>query len=173
MAEAAFATYGSLSTLRFATLYGPGDHGNVARLITALQRGRFLWPGPGQNHKSLIYLDDAARACLAAVQSGIGGVYNVSAPAVTMEEIVAAICDALRQPMPRSRIPYVIVRLAESVAARLPALQPLRRRLQTFRQDDVYLSAKFRDHFHWEPKVQTREGIAQQVRYEHIHSFQT
>ena len=87
----------SLSILRFATIYGEGDRGNVANLIRALDRGRFVWPGSGQNRKSLIYKDDAARACLRALERPAPGIeiFNVSARPATMREIVTAICEGL------------------------------------------------------------------------------
>ncbi len=76
----------SLTILRLATLYGEQDPGNVGRLVRLLDRGRFMWIGTGANRKSLLYKEDAARACVRAASrpaSGIG-TYNVSAPPCTM-----------------------------------------------------------------------------------------
>ena len=56
----------SLTILRLATLYGENDPGNVARLMRAIDRGRFIWIGDGFNIKSLLYCGDAARACIMA-----------------------------------------------------------------------------------------------------------
>jgi nucleoside-diphosphate-sugar epimerase len=57
----------NLTILRLATLYGEGDPGNVARLIRAINRQRFVWVGKGENLKSLLHREDAARACIAAM----------------------------------------------------------------------------------------------------------
>jgi nucleoside-diphosphate-sugar epimerase len=68
-----------------------------------LDRGRFLWIGDGSNRKSLLYKGDAARACMAVAERPASGVniYNVSAPACTMREIVDGIADALgKHPYP-------------------------------------------------------------------------
>jgi len=48
--------------LRPVMIFGPGDRGNMARMIDGIKRGRFVLPGPGSNKKSAIYaigwLDD-------------------------------------------------------------------------------------------------------------------
>ena len=71
-----------LTILRLATLYGEGDPGNLQRLLSALERGRFVWIGPGTNQKTLMHVDDAARACVLALGAGGAGVevYNVASP---------------------------------------------------------------------------------------------
>ena len=82
---------------------GQGDPGNVGRLMRTLDRGRFLWIGDGSNRKSLLYKKDAARACIAVAERPASGIniYNVSAPACTMREIVDGIADALgKHPFP-------------------------------------------------------------------------
>lgn len=58
----------ALTILRLATLFGKGDPGNSGRLIRSLDRGRFLWIGDGSNRKSLLYKEDAARACMAVAE---------------------------------------------------------------------------------------------------------
>ena len=65
--------------------------------MRTLDRGRFLWIGDGSNRKSLLYKGDAARACMAVAERSASGIniYNVSAPACTMREIVDGIADAL------------------------------------------------------------------------------
>ncbi len=48
--------------LRMATLYGEGDPGNVGRLMDAIRRRRLVMIGSGENKKSLLHVNDAARA---------------------------------------------------------------------------------------------------------------
>src|SRR5690606_24466233 len=92
--------------LRLATLYGEGDRGNVARLMSAIDRGRFVWVGRGLNRKSLVHVDDAARACvLAATQSPSSSfdkttVFNVAAPPVAMRQVVESLATTLHRPIP-------------------------------------------------------------------------
>ncbi len=164
VAAECFGNQGYLTVLRLATLYGEGDRGNVARLIESLRRGRFIWPGDGLNRKSLIQKDDAARACIAAVEQPASGIYNVSAPPASMREIVDAICDALKRPVPRGRIPGWLLLAMRSAVSHIPRLNALERQLQTFLQDDVYCADEFRRTFNWRPETDLADGIALQVR---------
>jgi nucleoside-diphosphate-sugar epimerase len=157
----------SLTILRFATLYGEGDRGNVARLIQALNRGRFVWPGSGENQKSLIYKEDAARACLCALNSPVNGaeIFNVSARPATMKEIVAAACRALGRTPPSLRIPLVLFKAVGAVSRTVGDPGNLAGRLQKFIQDDVYSGAKFEAAFDFYPSVNLSEGIRREVEF--------
>jgi nucleoside-diphosphate-sugar epimerase len=161
----------TLTILRFATIYGEGDRGNVARLIGAVDRGRFIWPGSGQNQKSLIYKEDAARACLRALDRSECGteIFNVSAPPSTMREIVAAICQALGRPVPRLGIPSVILNRVAAISHRIGDPGQLAHRLDKFIQDDVYDGTKFEATFAFRPEVPLLEGIRREVKFLHAH----
>jgi len=156
---------GSLTILRFATIYGDGDRGNVAKLIGALDRRRFLWPGSGDNQKSLIYREDAARACVRALDRSIPGVkiFNVSARPATMREIVAAICQALGRPVPRFGIPLSILKAVGSICRGIGDPGRLDQRLRKFIHDDVYDGAKFEAAFDFRPAFSLTEGMRREV----------
>ena len=112
----------ALTILRLATLYGEGDPGNVGRLMRTLDRGRFLWIGDGSNRESLWYRGDAARACMAVAERPASGIniYNISAPACTMREIVDGIADALgKHPFP-VRVPATLALLLSRHLSRIP-----------------------------------------------------
>jgi nucleoside-diphosphate-sugar epimerase len=157
----------SLTILRFATLYGEGDRGNVAKLIRALDRGRFIWPGNGENRKSLIYKEDAARACLCALnrpEHGTG-IFNVSAHPATMKEIVAAACEALGRPIPTPRVPLAVFNLAGAASRAVGDPGNLAGRLRKFVHDDVYSGAKFEAAFGFHPAIALAEGIRREVEF--------
>jgi len=158
---------GSLTILRFATIYGEGDRGNVAKLIGALDRGRFIWPGSGLNQKSLIYKEDAARACLRALEYTVSGteIFNVSAQSATMREIVSAICQALGRPIPRLGIPSVLLKAAEAMSRRMGDPGQLGQRLQKFIHDDVYDGSKFEATFDFWPAISLSEGMRREVNF--------
>jgi nucleoside-diphosphate-sugar epimerase len=158
---------GSLTILRLATIYGEGDRGNVAKLIGTLDRGRFLWPGSGQNQKSLIYKEDAARACLCALERQVPGteVFNVSAPPVSMREIVAAICQALGRPIPRHAIPPALLKIAGAISVSLGDPGQLGQRLQKFIHDDVYDGSKFESTFDFRAAISLTEGMRREVEF--------
>lgn len=156
---------GALTILRFATIYGEGDRGNVARLIGAVERGRFIWPGSGENRKSLIYVEDAARACLCPIERGAAGIeiYNVSAPPATMREIVAAVSQALARPVPRLAIPLNLLKAVAALSACIGDPGGLHQRLQKFVHDDVYDGTKFESAFNFSAAVSLAEGMRREV----------
>lgn len=158
---------GSLTILRFATIYGEGDRGNVAKLIRALDRGHFVTLGSGQNQKSLIYKEDAARACFCAVERPVKGteVFNVSAQPATMREIVAAICQALGRSAPRYGVPLFLVKAAAAMARRMGDPRQLGEQLEKFLHDDVYDGARFENAFGYIPAIPLSEGIRREVDF--------
>ena len=158
---------GSLTILRFATIYGEGDRGNVAKLIGALDRERFIWPGSGLNHKSLIYKDDAARACLCALEYPVSGtqIYNVSAQPATMREIVSSICQALGRPVPHLGIPLALLKTVGAISCRIGDPGQLGQRLEKFIHDDVYDGSRFDSTFDFHPVISLSEGMRREVAF--------
>jgi nucleoside-diphosphate-sugar epimerase len=158
---------GSLTILRFATIYGEGDRGNVAKLIAALDRGHFISLGSGQNQKSLIYKEDAARACLCAAKHPAQGIelFNVSASPATMNEIVAAICKALGRPAPRLGIPLFLLNAARATARRIGDPGQFGRQLEKFLHDDVYDGSKFDATFGFCSTIPLSEGLRREVAF--------
>lgn len=156
-----------LTILRLATLYGPGDRGNVQRLVDAVASGRFVWIGDGSNQKSLVYVDDAAQACVLALGATHPGAetFNVSAPAVRMKDVVDAIATSVGCRSPRWRIPARLANAAGVVAGATMGGRgrALRGTLTKWLADDVYPGDLFASRFRFEPKVGLREGIGQQV----------
>ena len=49
--------YGFKTTiLRLPLVYGPGNKGNVYNMVTAIDNGRFVMMGRGQNKRSMVYV---------------------------------------------------------------------------------------------------------------------
>jgi nucleoside-diphosphate-sugar epimerase len=157
----------SLTILRFATIYGAGDQGNVAKLIRALDRGRFIWPGPGNNQKSLICKEDAAHACLVALERPVSGteIFNVSAKPESMRMIVSTICQVLGRPVPRLAIPLVLLRTAAAASERMGDPGQFGQRLRKFIHDDVYDGSRFESTFNFHPTITLFEGLRREVEF--------
>lgn len=49
-------------------MYGPGDRGNMWRMIRAIEDRRFVIPGSGSNKKSALYVEDFARIIVASLE---------------------------------------------------------------------------------------------------------
>ena len=155
----------SLTILRFATIYGEGDPGNIARLIVALNRGWFIWLGTGLNSKSVIYKDDAASACIIALNDLRPGVnvFNVATHPATMQEIVGSICKVLGRPVPRLRVPDKLLRTLLGLWGNTNRAGQLTATWQKFIRDDVYSAAKFEEEFGFQPSTSLSEGIRREV----------
>ncbi len=100
--------------LRFPLVYGPGQRGNMQRLIAAVRAGRFP-PLPGGNLRSMLHIDNAVAALRLAGShpAAVGRTYIVTdgRPYET-REIVDAIRVALGRRPFRWHIPYAVFQLA-------------------------------------------------------------
>ncbi len=162
-----------LTILRFATIYGERDPGNVMRLIRAIDRNRFIFVGDGANVKSLIHVDDAARACLATVRQGKPEppicTYDVSATVCPVEEIVKHIRSSLGKRWNSLRCPAGIALAAATGFAKLtggwePARR-LERSLHTWRRNDAFPGEAFQRALNFRPAVTLDAGISRQVHW--------
>jgi nucleoside-diphosphate-sugar epimerase len=157
----------SFQILRLATVFGEGDPGNMARLIHAIQARRFIWVGDGRNRKSLIYRDDAAGAMLAALRlEHSAGPFNVTAPAVSMNELVATICKASGRRVPSTRLAPGFARKAASV---LKTLSPRGRgaavaeSIDKWLRNDEYDGTRFYETTGFSPQTTLLEGIEREL----------
>lgn len=164
-----------LTILRMATIYGEGDPGNVRRLLRTLDRGRFVWIGTGQNRKSLIHVEDAARACVLAAASpressdDLIKVYNVSAAPCSMRDVVQTLEAALGVKPARMWLPASVPLCCTWAAAKLTRGRGLPGRVnQTIHKwlrDDAYDGTPFMDEYGFRPQVSLQDGISREVAW--------
>jgi UDP-glucose 4-epimerase len=94
--------------LRCAVVYGPGDRGNVGRLIDAVARGRAFVVGDGANRKSLLFSENLADRILACLEADAVGTWCVAdSPAPTQRALVNEIARALDRRPPLA-VPLVV-----------------------------------------------------------------
>ena len=161
----------SLCILRLATVYGEGDPGNVARLVRAIDRGRFVWIGSGSNLKTLVHREDAGRACAIAARSldQPGGTFNVAEGAYPLRGIVETIVLELGASVPSFHIPAPPIRFlsrAVGVLARgRGRLGMVHNALDRWLSNDVYDGTRFRQTFDFRPLVGLREGLHREVAW--------
>jgi nucleoside-diphosphate-sugar epimerase len=120
--------------LRLSAVYGPRVRGNYRRLLRAMARGRFVSIGRGRNRRSLVADADAARAFVLATRhpAAPGQIFNVAdGPAHAVDEILAAMAEAVGRRPPRWHLPARIARFAAAagdvaggVVGRHPGLRP-------------------------------------------------
>jgi nucleoside-diphosphate-sugar epimerase len=157
----------TLTILRFATLYGEDDPGNVGRLIRSLDQGRFIWIGDGRNRKSLLYKEDAARACLAVMAQPASGIniYNVSAPPHTMQEIVDTIAKGLGKNPLSIRIPGALALNMTNFISKLSnqRFAGLHTMIQKWLAEDVYNTNRFEEAYGFQTKTSLEDGLKREV----------
>jgi 2-alkyl-3-oxoalkanoate reductase len=98
--------------LRYGGFYGPGTSIDAGgQHVELMRKRRFPVGGDGAGIWSLVHIDDAAAATVAAIEGGAPGIYNVvdDAPAPT-SELLPALAAAVGAPPPR-RLPGWLVRL--------------------------------------------------------------
>lgn len=84
--------------LRPCVVYGPGAPGNSERLLALVQGGAFPMVRDGANRKSLVHVEDLARAIVLAIeaQGGVNGcIYNVAGPPLSMREMAEALAEGV------------------------------------------------------------------------------
>jgi nucleoside-diphosphate-sugar epimerase/glycosyltransferase involved in cell wall biosynthesis len=106
---------------RPGVVYGPGDPGNVLRMVQAIRRGVFVFPGGRSVHKSYAYvpgLIDSFDFTIARPEPFI--LYNyVERETETLEGLVDAIKDEFRGRRPVPSLPTSLVVAAAHVAQTL------------------------------------------------------
>lgn len=167
-AEAAvreFASQLEISICRIGETYGPGDL-RLLKLFKAIDRGRFLMIGAGNNQRQPIYVDDLMRGLLAAVvqPQAVGqAILLTGNELMTTRDMVAQIATVLERPAPRLRVPMWPVLSAAVVShavlrpfgVRSP-LQP--RSLDFFRKSFVFSTSKAKTLLGVEPAVRFIDG---------------
>jgi nucleoside-diphosphate-sugar epimerase len=98
------------TALRFGFFYGPGTYFAEDGATTEdLRKRRYPIVGGGKGQMPLIHVDDAARACVAAL-SGPSGIYNiVHDPSPSYAEGLNAFASVARAPAP-IKVPAWVVR---------------------------------------------------------------
>ena len=159
--------------LRPGFIYGPGDHGNLPRIIRALRRGKFAYIGSRDHVIPIVHVDDVVHATLLAAQApgADGRVYLITdGSRTTIGEFIDLLSGLLGCPRPLKVLPAFIPRFAcvvfdglRLVFPRCPA--PIRRSgvrfLGTSRFVDI---RRAREELGYAPRTSYREGLAEVVR---------
>lgn len=122
--------------LRFPAIYGSVEHGNIARMMAAIENGRFPPIPEFNNRRSMIHLDDAVRALLIAADSveSKGKVFTVTdGDSYSTRRIYCSILVALGKPLPAWYIPesvlQALARMADALSKYLKRPLPINSRV--------------------------------------------
>lgn len=172
-AEAVVREYASrleTSIGRISETYGPDD-GRLLKLFRAIDKGRFILLGSGQNLRQVIYVDDLNEALMLAAQrpEAVGETFVFCGSEVmtttTMVDTIATVVNR------RGRVPRVPVWPFRAAAAVFEAtLKPMgiqppltQRRLDFFTKSFVFSNEKSRRLLGFEPRVRFADGAARTV----------
>lgn len=139
------------SIVRISETYGPGDF-RLLKLFRALDRGRFLIIGSGQNRRQAIHVRDLVQGLMLAAThpAAVGETFVLAGEeTMTTREMVENVARALGRTAPRWHVPLWPILAAavvmEKTLSPLGIQPPLhRRRLDFFRKSFVFSTAKAR-----------------------------
>ncbi len=137
------------SIVRISETYGPGDF-RLLKLFRALERGRFVIIGSGQNRRQAIHVQDLGRGLMLAASSpaAVGETFVMAgAETMTTREMVQHVAHALGVKARRWRLPLwpflATAVMMEKTLSPFGIQPPLhRRRLDFFRKSFVFSTAK-------------------------------
>ncbi len=114
-----------VAILRPVNVYGPGMKGNIAGMMSLINRGRLPGLPTLRNRISLIGVEDLARAVLLAAKAGPEPrIYTVTdGEEYHINQLESAIYNALGRTMPRWRAPTVILYVAAVLAGLMTSLR--------------------------------------------------
>lgn len=161
----------ALTILRLAPVIGEGNVGNVARLISAIDKRRFIWIGNGKNIKTLIYKTDVARACkvILTKKKGETEIFNLAAEPIRMDDFVGEITSHLHKIPPRIKLPAKFFDIVFKLNAKLFGLKKvieISTVIERWLSDDVYSAKKIAEVYDFQPKYSVKEAIKRQVKHQ-------
>lgn len=157
---------------RPAWVYGPRCP-RTAKLLRAIQKGRFVVFGSGRTLRHPLYVADAVRGLerCAGAASAPGEVYILAGErAVTVDTLVRTAAEVLQVPPPRLHLPVGLGLLAGY--ALQWAFKPLgksppfsRRSMDFFLKDNAYDTRKAQHRLGFRPQVDLRSGLEASWRW--------
>lgn len=160
----------SLTIFRLAPVLGEKGVGNMPKLIEAIDKGKFLWVGKGENKKSLIYVDDIAEACVKILLQKQKGteIFNLASPPVLMKQIVAAITKELKKSVTRFSVPKFIPQTVftfNSKTLNLGFINKISKTFEKFLSDDIYSGDKIKKAYGFAPETPVEIALHRQCRW--------
>jgi nucleoside-diphosphate-sugar epimerase len=145
--------------LRLPLVYGPGQRGNLERMIAAIARGRFPPPPRNGNRRSMVHVDNVVDALVLAGRhpAAVGRTYFVTdARPYSTREIYDLVRAALDRPPMAWAVPEPVFRLAALIGDGARRLSGRRRgfdseAFQKLLGSAAYSSARIRQELGYAP----------------------
>lgn len=159
------------TVLRLAAVYGPRMRGNYPLLLKVLGKGVSVMVGDGTNRRTLVHVEDVARAAILAaeLEEAIGKIYNVTDGEIhSFDELARAMQYALGR---KERMMYIpaapvrgILRIATKGAGLFGVNLPLRPDTIEKLTEEMAVDGKRLQHeLGFRPRYSLREGWASAI----------
>jgi len=163
----------SLFIVRPTVVFGERNRGNVYNLLRQIAGGRFMMIGPGQNRKSMAYVENISAFLAFALQRGPGvHLCNyIDKPDLSMNELVGRVRHMLGKPEAGWRLPVTVGmamgHLADMLATLTGRKFPIRAiRVKKFCADTLFSSRAAELGF--KAPVSLQAALERTVRHEFI-----
>jgi len=163
-----------LTIFRLAPVVGAGGEGNVARLLRAVDKKRFVWVGDGGNLKSMIYKRDVAGACLKLLleKKAEIEIFNLAAKPVSMKQLVERIAETLERKIPPLNISPSLARFIfklNNKTAGIKKIERIARSIEKWLSDDVYSAEKIASAYDFRTETSILDAVEKQaLRYKFV-----
>ncbi|MBL4847117.1 MAG: NAD-dependent epimerase/dehydratase family protein [Planctomycetes bacterium] len=158
------------TVVRFPVVYGPGDRGNVALLIDAIARGRFVLPSRCAAPRSMLASENAAHGILLALRTRSDArlFLITDDDDVGLERLARAIAQSVKSPIRLRVVPRGLVWLGACAGSALGVLGvgfPLSlERWRKLTQPLTFSCKRASTELAYTPPVSFEEGIRAAVR---------
>jgi len=156
-------------------IYGPGDRQFFPRLIRPLEKGKFAYIGDGNNLFEIVYVGNLVEAMWLALRSdgSSGQIYMITdGKPISRRQLVELICEEMKLPKPKMKVPYLVARLACPVleaVARMSAMRwrpPLNRfKLKFLYPTMTFNTSKARDELGYVPPFTLDEALRKTIKW--------
>lgn len=157
-----------ISIVRISETYGPGDF-RLLKLFRAIDRGRFVFIGSGENRRQAIHVQDLVKGLLLAAThpAAVGETFVMAGhETMTTREMAERVALALGRKAPKLSVPLwpflAAAVVLEKTLAPLGIQPPLhRRRLDFFRKSFLLSTAKAQRVLGFMPEIGFAQGAVQ------------
>lgn len=159
--------------IRPCMVYGNSDKGNLPRMIAAIKRGFFPPLPEVHNHRSMVHVEDLAKAAILTAQNpkAAGQIYIISdGQANSTRQLYEWICSALNKKPPPVAIPVFVLTLLAKIGDKIGQLRGKRflfdsDALEKLLGSAWYSSAKIESELGFQAKHHLQEALPEIVRY--------
>jgi nucleoside-diphosphate-sugar epimerase len=164
-----------VTIIRPGFIYGPGDHHNLPKLMSAIQRGKFRFIGSRDHVIPIVHVDDVVQAMILAAETPAtkGMIYHITdGSRIQIGEFVTALSQMLGTSVPEKVLPYYVPALGCTVFEWLSRLglrkkpAPIARNSLRFLGTSRFFDLqRARTELGYTPSVQFQQGMASAVRW--------